>query len=231
MVPGELLNDEGKKHGYGTYVDRKDGKIYASRMGILTLKMDTVSVVPLTGCYIPREEDLVIGIITDTAPTFWHADINAPVQAVLHVNDVPWKINFGETSNYLNVSDVILAKVSKITDSDRIQITMKQRNLRKFVGGQLIEVQATKIPRIIGKDQSMIDMLKKYLKIWIFVGKNGRIWLQGDSKSVLLAIEAIRKIEEESHTNGLTDKIKDWLEKVRPKQQIKVENERKNETC
>ncbi|GAG12814.1 unnamed protein product, partial [marine sediment metagenome] len=47
----------------------------------------------------------------------------------------------------------------------------------------------------------------------ILVGQNGLIWIQSDDlKNELIAVEAIKKIEKESHISGLTDKIKQFLE-------------------
>ena len=39
------------------------------------------------------------------------------------------------------------------------------------------------------------------------------MWIDGEPVSEQLAIQAIRKIEKESHLSGLTDKIKEFLEK------------------
>ncbi|HIH98189.1 MAG TPA: RNA-binding protein [Thermoplasmata archaeon] len=212
VVPGQLL-DEGKiKPGQGAYRDRADGKIYASRLGVPLKRRDFINVIPLTGCYLPKPDELVIGIIVDVAPSYWIVDVNAPYPAVLHVNDVPWKVEFGETSKYLSIADVVLIKISRVSETEQIQVSMRDRNLRKFVGGQVIEIQPTKVPRVIGKKQSMIELVKRYLNVWIFIGKNGRIWLNGEGKSTRLAIKAIRQIEKEAHTEGLTDRIKEWLE-------------------
>jgi exosome complex component RRP4 len=212
VVPGEPLDEGELKAGLWTYRDKANGRIYASRLGIPQKRKDYVNIIPLTGCYLPKPNDLVIGIIVDIGPTYLLVDINAPYPAVLHVNDLPWKIEYGETSKYLNLTDVVLAKISLVGEAEQVQVTMKEKNLRKFVGGQVIEIQPTKVPRVIGKDQSMIELIKRYLKVWIFIGRNGRIWLNGETESTRLAIEAIKQIEAEAHTKGLTNRIKKWLE-------------------
>ena len=53
----------------------------------------------------------------------------------------------------------------------------------------------------------MLATLKKYTNCWIFVGQNGRIWIKGEDEKVNLLIKAIRKIEKEAHTFGLTQRI------------------------
>jgi len=42
------------------------------------------------------------------------------------------------------------------------------------------------------------------------VGQNGRIWIRGKNKHKV--VEAILMIERESHTYGLTEKVRKFLE-------------------
>jgi exosome complex component RRP4 len=211
VVPGDLLDDTGEyKSGSGTYT--RDGRLYAKRMGIKSMRDDEISIVALGGVYDPVPGDLVIGIVLEHGPSNWLLDINAPYPAPMHVNEVPWKVGFGETSEFLESGDAVLCKILFVDELKKIQATMNDRNLRKLEGGALIEVQPSRVPRIIGRKGSMLNTLKKYTDVWLFVGQNGRIWLGGEEESVAIAIEAIRKIERESHIQGLTDRIKAFLE-------------------
>ena len=63
----------------------------------------------------------------------------------------------------------------------------------------------------------MVSMIKAATKCNITVGQNGLIWIDGTPENELLAVKAINKIQEESHLSGLTDKIKDFLEKNKSK--------------
>ena len=47
----------------------------------------------------------------------------------------------------------------------------------------------------------------------ISVGQNGLVWLQGEPEKEIIAVKAIKLIEENAHINGLTDKVKGFLEK------------------
>ena len=58
----------------------------------------------------------------------------------------------------------------------------------------------------------MVQMLKYATGCKITVGQNGRIWISGDNKNSNISIEAIRLIEKEAHTHGLTDRVKAFLE-------------------
>lgn len=209
-IPGDLLDDSGEfKSGSGTYT--REGRLYAKRMGIKSVRENEISIVALGGVYDPVPGDLVIGIVLEHGPSNWLLDINAPYPAPMHVNEVPWKVGFAETSEFLEAGDAVLCKILFVDEMKKIQATMNDRNLRKLEGGALIEVEPSRVPRIIGRGGSMLNLIKKYTDVWLFVGQNGRIWLGGEEESVAIAIEAIRKIERESHIQGLTDRMKAFL--------------------
>lgn len=211
VVPGELLAISGKKAGPGTYSE--GGKIFASQLGIKSVRTDMISVVPLSGQYMPMRGDLVVGKIVDVSASNWLVDINSPYPAPLHVNEVPWRVEFGETRRFMGVGDVVMLKVLGHDEQMRVQISMQDHGLRKLTGGMVLEVSPSKVPRVIGKNGSMIQMLKNSTGCRIYVGQNGRIWIDGELDSIVLAVQAIRMIEEEAHAQGLTEKVKQLLEK------------------
>ncbi|MGQ9587641.1 MAG: exosome complex RNA-binding protein Rrp4 [Thermoplasmata archaeon] len=210
VVPGDLLAISGKKAGPGAYSE--GGKIFAAQLGIKTVRPDSIGVVPLSGQYIPVRGDLVIGKIMDISASNWLVDINSPYPAPLHVNEVPWRVEFGETGKFMSVGDVVLLKVVGVDEMKRIQVSMQDHGLRKLTGGMVIEISPSKVPRVIGRNGSMIQTLKNATGCRIYVGQNGRIWIDGDLDNILKAIEAIKMIEEEAHSLGLTEKIKRFLE-------------------
>jgi exosome complex component RRP4 len=60
----------------------------------------------------------------------------------------------------------------------------------------------------------MISIIKKASGANITVGQNGLVLINGKTlESENLAISAIRKVEEESHTQGLTDRMNDFIKK------------------
>lgn len=216
VVPGELLESGKFRAGTGTYIS--NGKIYASQLGIKNVRAKYVNVIPLGGRYIPQVGDTVIGKVIDLGPSNWLIDINSPYPAPLHVNEVPWRVEFGDTARYLNVGDVILAKILLVDETKRVQVTMKEPGLRKLHGGHIIDITPSKIPRVIGKGGSMIQLIKNYTNCRIFVGQNGRIWLDGDLGNIIIAIRAIKMIEEEAQTLRLTERVKEYLESVTKKE-------------
>ena len=212
VIPGDLLDASGLKAGSGAYA--VDGKVFAAQLGIKSVKSNFVNVIPLGGRYIPATGDSVIGKVIDIGPSNWLIDINSPYPAPLHVNEVPWRVEFGDTSKYLNVGDTLLAKVLMVDETKRVQVTMKEQGLRKLSGGQVIDISYSKVPRVIGKGGSMIQLIKSHTNCRIFIGQNGRIWLDGEIESMVTAIHAIRMIEEGAQESRLTEKVKEYLESM-----------------
>ena len=61
VLPGQLLSDDGKRSGEGTYV--ADGKVYAAQVGLATIRNNRVCVIAFKGAYRPQVGDEVIGVI------------------------------------------------------------------------------------------------------------------------------------------------------------------------
>ncbi len=209
LLPGDEIDEKGVKPGKGTF--KKDGKIYASRLGVKTVRNGYVNVAAQSGRYEPQEGDKVIGTVTDIDASYWTVDVNAPFPAVLHVNDVPWRVDYGDTGSYIEVDDALLIRITDVDEQNKMQITIDEEGLRKLEGGQIIEIAPSQVPRIIGRKGSMISMLKKYTDCKIFVGQNGRIWIDGDLEGQYLVVKAVKMIEENAQAVGLTDAVENFL--------------------
>ncbi len=214
VVPGDLLDDKELRPGSGTYV--QDGKLYSSLLGVKSIRSNYVNVIPLSGRYLPQTADTVVGKIIDIGPSNWLVDINAPYPAPLHVNEVPWRVEFGDTARFLNVGDVIMAKILMMDETNKIQVTMNESGMRKLQGGHVIQVSYSKVPRVIGKGGSMIQMIKNMTDCRVFVGQNGMIWIEGELDNILVASKAIEMIDEEAQASNLTDRVKEYLERNAP---------------
>ncbi|MCL1979089.1 MAG: exosome complex RNA-binding protein Rrp4 [Methanomassiliicoccaceae archaeon] len=216
VVPGDLLDESGMDAGNNAYV--LNGKIYAGVLGVRNVHNDTIGVIPLGGRYMPTAGDTVIGIIEDIGPSNWLVDINAPYPAPLHVSEVPWKVEFGDTSKYLNIGYVVMLKVLMVDESKKIQVTMKDSGLRRIEGGQLVEMPHSKVSRVIGKSGSMIQMIKNLTDCRIFVGQNGRIWIDGNDNAEI-AVEAIKMIEREAQSGNLTERVENFIKSRLPQKE------------
>ncbi len=210
VVPGDVLDGEGLKPGDGTF--REDGQIYAALLGIKQEQGGYVNVAPLGGRYIPRTGDMVIGKVVDLGPSHWLIDINGPHPSPLRVNEVPWKVDFGDTASFLDVEDAVLVKIINLDETKRVEITMKDQTARKLMGGRIVEISHTKVPRVIGQEGSMISLIEGLTNTRMFVSQNGRIWVDGEIDDVVHAVAAIEMIESYPHPHGLTDAVRDFLE-------------------
>ena len=227
VTPGELLAEGEYQAGENTYLEA--GKIFASRIGLVDLDNKKVNVVALKAFYIPRVEDIIIGTIKEIGFNGWTVDINSPYVALLRASDVlsrPFKPQKDELSQVLGEGDLIVAKIIAYDRTHDPQLTVGEPGLGKITRGQIIKITPTKIPRVIGRKGSMISMIKQETGCQIILGLNGMILITGKtSEDEQLAVTAIHKIEEESHTSGLTDRITQMLKEEKAKrEEIKDES-------
>jgi len=209
VVPGDLLSEDVTKAAEGTYTE--NGKVYSLIYGLAD-EREKVRVIPLSGKYLPATGDVVIGMVSDISFSNWKIDINSPYEALMHISEYPRRIESSEMAKIMGVGDLAIFKVVDVDPSMKIELTPREGQLRVLRSGRVVEVSYTKVPRVIGRAGSMISLLKSKLDVNIFVGKNGRIWINGKTEDEDLAVKVIKRIEREAHTSGLTDRITKLLE-------------------
>jgi len=212
VMPGEILaNGMDYLPGDGAYREKED--VVASKLGLVSVKGRLIKLIPLSGRYIPKAGDTVIGKVVDITFGGWMMDIGAVNNGNLSIKDTSEYINRdADLTQYYDFGDIVCASVNKVVRSKIIDLTTKGQGLRKLRGGLLIKVGASKVPRIIGKGGSMVSMIKEATGCQITVGQNGVIWVYGtDGKKEKKARDAIKKIEENAHKEGLTEKVKEFL--------------------
>jgi exosome complex component RRP4 len=217
VTPGDLLADGDYVSGDSTY--KENGKIYANRLGLVDYDGKRVHVVALKAFYVPVPGDTVIGKVVEASPGGWTIDIKAPHPARLRASDVVERSFKPETTDLPSIFDVGDLIIANVVAYDRTRdplLTVREPGLGKIVRGQLVEVTPTKIPRIIGRQGSMVGMIKKETGCQMTIGQNGLVLISGRSaEDERLAIMALRKIEKESHTSGLTDRVTEMIRKER----------------
>ena len=212
VFPGDIV-EKGELNMRNGVFRSVDGSYRSQFFGIVQKGDEFVDVVPFHGTYVPRRNDKVIGKIIDIGPSMWTVDIKSPYMTMLHMNDTPWKLNSGEIKRALGVGDYVYGKVQTVNEVKESWITLKEPGLglRKLEGGHIIYVPAPKVPRIIGKAGSMVNMIKDATNTRIVIGQNGLIWIEGQIEGVLKATSAIELIKSMAHTNGLTDRMMEFL--------------------
>jgi exosome complex component RRP4 len=216
VVPGEeLCNDMGFLPGQGTY--RQGERIYAERLGLVSVDGRTIKIIPLSGKYMPKRDDVIICKVIDITLNGWRLDTNSAYSAMLGLKEGSSDFiqRGADLTQIYGIGDYVMCQVINVTSQKLVDVSMRGPGLRKLKGGRVIEVNAYKVPRIIGKQGSMISMIKQELNCNILVGQNGLVWIHGEPLNEQKAIEAIRKIEQESHISGLTEKMKEFLQKNR----------------
>ncbi|MEM7815956.1 MAG: exosome complex RNA-binding protein Rrp4 [Candidatus Aenigmatarchaeota archaeon] len=206
VVPGEeIISSMDYLPGKNCF--REGNSIYAKRLGIVNVEGRVISVIPLSGVYIPRTGDMVIGEIEDIQSNGWVVDINAAHSAFLPLSGVREFIDTTRTdlSKVYGMGEVIYAKIVSVISGNSIHLSMQDPRCRKFRSGRIVRMSPSKIPRLIGRQGSMITMIKELTGCRINVGQNGIICIEGEKED--LVINAIEIIERESQSEGLTDKI------------------------
>jgi exosome complex component RRP4 len=221
VTPGDLIADGEYIAGENTYIE--NNKIFASRVGIVEYETKKVDVVALKSFYIPRMGDIVIGTITEVGFNGWTVDINSPYLALLRASDVlsrPFKPQKDDLPQVLDAGDLVVAKIVSYDRTHDPQLTVAEPGLGKITRGQIVKVTPTKIPRVIGRKGSMISMIKQETGCNIILGVNGVVLITGKTlEDEQLAMMAILKIEDESHTSGLTDRITRMLREENAKRE------------
>ena len=186
--------------------------IIATRIGIAEAGRDGIKVIPLSGVYIPRVNDIVIGKITDHSSLSWEVDINSCFSAHLPAQDVFGR-DFSPARDDMNrqlaTGDLITARIIAFDRTRDPMLTVQDKDLGKIPRGELLKISATRVPRLIGKRGSMIQTIEQATQTRIMIGQNGIIVVMGKHlDGTQLAIRAIKMVEEEAHMSNLTQRIK-----------------------
>ncbi len=91
VVPGQELA-EGMDYLPGNEVIREGEKLIATRLGIASVSGRLVKIVPLTGTYLPKRGDLVIGKVVNVGFSGWRIDFGWPFEGNLSLKDASLRI-------------------------------------------------------------------------------------------------------------------------------------------
>ncbi len=193
LVPGDLIEDKELIRNNRFYFT-ENNKHYCTLVSLHNNRL-----IPLEGYWYPNIDEIVVGIIKEVKNNIFEVELSHFLRAII-INDFRNKFKF-------NIGDVIEAKVKTVENKKTIILIYP----RLLTNGVLIQIKPVKIPRIIGKNNTMINQISNFTKSHINIGNNGLIYIKGGD--VPLAISTIFKVEKEAHTKGLTENIKQLLEK------------------
>ncbi len=211
VIPGETIVS-GEDFLPGDWTRREGKDIIADRFGLADKAGRLVKIIPLSGIYMPRRGNIVIGKVKDVTFNGWIMEINSPYLAFLPLSECPKFINKEDLQDYIDIGDIVIAKVSSVK-SRGVDLTIKSRGLGKQEEGMIMKINPHKVPRVIGREGSMINLIKNETNCNITVGQNGLIWMKGyNIEEELYAKEAIYFVTKKSFISGLTDRVKKWFE-------------------
>ncbi len=212
VTPGETVF-EGDELYPNSGVYEENDKIISKYVGVVEYGRNSVRVVPMSGRYVPSEDDIIIAEISSVGYSNWRADLNSAYEGMMKIDtavDEYIDLEEDDLTDYFDVGDAIVVEVSSVTEGMDVNLSMEDRRCRKLKGGRVIEISPSKVPRVIGKKGTMVKQIKKKTGSKVIVGQNGRVWIHGDKAN--LAAKAVKKVEREAHVDGLTDKIGEWLD-------------------
>ena len=212
VIPGEVIaSGEDYLPGEGTEKRGKD--IIALRYGLAEEQNRLIKIIPLSGVYYPRRGNVVIGKVGNLTFNGWVIDIDTSENAFLPLIEVPKYVNKNNLEEVMDVGDMAVVKIWNINKRG-IDLSVKSRGLGRIEDGIIIKINPNKVPRVIGKEGSMIKLIKDETKCDITVGQNGYIWIKGDRvENELFAKKAINFVTEKSFISGLTEKVQEWFNK------------------
>ncbi len=212
VTPGELLSEDGKGLN-GTYLE--DNRVFSKFLGMVQTNEKGISVSPLSGVYRPREGDDVIGQIVEVSSKYWVVDIDAQYYTRLDVRDVNFRVDFDDLDKYIDRGDLIYARVFRVYANRAADVSMRGTKYFKLPSKMIAKVDPVKLPRLIGKDGAMINLIKQETHCEIILGQNGVIWVDGEETGKSAALAAIKLVEERYHEQDLVEKVKELFENVR----------------
>ena len=212
VIPGEIIV-KGEDYLPSEGARREGDNIVASRFGLAEEAGRVVKVISISGAFIPRRGNVVIGRVIDITFYGWLIDIDCASSGFLPVEESPRFIRKEEMSSFLAIGDVVAAKIWSVKPKC-IDVILKGKGLGKLEGGFIFRVIPSRVPRVIGREGSMINLIKEKTGCNVTVGQNGWIWIKGpNTDSEIKARKAIEFIVDKVHVEGLTDKVEEWFNK------------------
>ena len=211
VIPGETIV-VGGDFLPGENTEKKGDEIIATKFGLAEEQGNLVKVIALSGVYTPRRGNVVIGTVSNLTFNGWVVDIGMAENAFIPLTEVPRFVNKNAIDEVMDFGDLVVAKIIE-SRGRGIDMTLRSRGLGKIEDGMIIKVNPNKVPRIIGKEGSMVTLIKEKTGCNITVGQNGRVWLKGNTiEEELYAKKAIMFVADNSYISGLTDAVNKWFE-------------------
>ena len=208
VIPGDVIAKG--NHRYGPYIEKRGDEYVALRVGLAEVGRDGVKLNPLTGPYLPRAEDEVIGKVVDINGFGWVIDINSCFDGFLPASFVfgrEFSPSTHDLSSKFAVGDVIGCRIESFERSRDPQLSIRGQGYGRVDSGEIVKMSPTKVPRLIGKRGAMINLISEKTGCDIRVGQNGVVVVNGTPEGIVKAANAIKVIEEETQAPDLMTRV------------------------
>jgi exosome complex component RRP4 len=212
VIPGDVIAKG--NHRYGPYVEKRGDEYIALRVGLAEVGREGVKLNPLTGPYLPRAEDDVIGKVVDINGFGWVVDINSCFDGFLPASFVfgrEFSPSTHDLSSKFKVGDMIGARIESFERSRDPQLSIRGHGYGKVDSGEIVKISPTKVPRLIGRRGAMINLISEKTGTDVRVGQNGVVVVNGNPEAIVKAAKAVRMVEEEAHSADLMTKVEEFL--------------------
>jgi len=212
VIPGDVITRGNRR--YGNFIEKRGDEYIALRVGLAEVSQEGVKLNPLTGPYLPRADDQVIGKVVDINGFGWVVDINSCFDGFL-----PASFVFGrdfspathDLSSKFKVGDVLGARIESYDRTRDPQLSIRGEGYGKIPEGEIIKMSPTRVPRLIGRRGSMINLISERTGCDVRVGQNGVIVIVGPPEGIVRAANVIRMIDKEDHGANLMSNVEEYL--------------------
>jgi exosome complex component RRP4 len=212
VIPGDVIARG--NYRYGSYIEKRGDEYVALRVGLAEVGRDGVKLNPLTGPYLPRAEDDVIGKVVDINGFGWVVDINSCFDGFLPASFVfgrEFSPSTHDLSSKFKVGDMIGARIESFERSRDPQLSIRGHGYGKIDSGEIVKISPTKVPRLIGRRGAMINLISEKTGCDVRVGQNGLVVVNGPPDGIVKTLKAIKMVEEEAHAADLMAKVDAYL--------------------
>jgi exosome complex component RRP4 len=212
VIPGDVIVRG--DYRYGSYVEKRGDSYIALRVGLAEVGREGIKLNPMTGPYLPRPDDEVIGKVIDINGFGWVIDINSCFDGFLPASFVfgrEFSPSTHDLTTKFRVGDIIGCRIESFERTRDPQISIRGHGYGKIPKGEIIKISPTKVPRLIGRRGAMINMISEKTSCDVKVGQNGVVVVVGPPEGIVKTAEAIKMIENETHVADLSRKVEEYL--------------------
>lgn len=211
-VPGDVIA-EGRSLVPGENTYKVGNRIYAASVGLVEIVGNEVRVVPLEGKYVPRQGDVVVGIVVDYNAIAWTVDINSIFYGTILVRNIVRRGSLEKLaiSDVLNVGDAVAAKILSFSVNRDPLLSLRGPGLGRIEEGEILRVSPRSVPRLLDRRTRLHRRIEEATGCRLTIGMNGLIAVRGTPDGILQVARALEIVESEARQDVLMDKLKDVL--------------------